>query len=84
LKVPTGGSPAVAATQLQGEPAKLTQVKINSQTIDPMLTTIAIVLLALWLLGLVSSYTLGGFIHLLLVVAIVMLLIRMIQDKPAA
>ena len=47
-----------------------------------MLTTIAIILLVLWLLGLVSSYTLGGFIHLLLVLAIVMLVIRMIQGKP--
>jgi uncharacterized protein DUF5670 len=49
-----------------------------------MLTTIAIILLVLWLLGLVSSYTLGGFIHLLLVLAIVMFLIRMIQGKPVA
>jgi hypothetical protein len=49
-----------------------------------MLTTIAIILLVLWLLGLVSSYTLGGFIHLLLVLAIVMFVIRMIQGKPVA
>lgn len=49
-----------------------------------MLTTIAIILLVLWLLGLVSSYTLGGFIHLLLVVAIVMMLIRLIQGRPVA
>lgn len=46
-----------------------------------MLETIAIVLLALWLLGLVTSYTLGGFIHVLLVVAIVMFLIRIIQGR---
>ena len=49
-----------------------------------MLTTIAIILLVLWLLGLVSSYTLGGFIHLLLVLAIVMFVIRMIQGRPVA
>lgn len=43
-----------------------------------MLYTIAIVLLILWLLGLVSSYTIGGFIHILLVIAIVMVLLRLI------
>lgn len=46
-----------------------------------MLQTIAIVLIILWLLGLVSSYTLGGFIHLLLVVAVVIILVRLIQGK---
>lgn len=46
-----------------------------------MLETIAIILIILWLLGLVSSYTLGGFIHLLLVVAIVVILIRVISGK---
>ena len=43
-----------------------------------MLFTIAIVLIVLWLLGLVSSYTIGGFIHILLVVAIIMILVRLI------
>ena len=46
-----------------------------------MLGTIAIVLLILWLLGLVSSYTMGGFIHILLVVAIVIVLVRVIQGR---
>jgi hypothetical protein len=46
-----------------------------------MLWTIAAILLVLWLLGLVSSYTLGGFIHVLLVVAIVMVLVRLIQGR---
>lgn len=46
-----------------------------------MLMTIAIILLVLWALGLVSSYTLGGFIHILLVVAIVVVLIRVIQGR---
>lgn len=46
-----------------------------------MLRTIAIVMLILWLLGLVSSYTMGGFIHLLLVVAIVMVLIHFISGR---
>ncbi len=46
-----------------------------------MLWTIAIILLILWLLGLVSSYTLGGFIHILLVLAIIVILIRVIQGR---
>jgi len=46
-----------------------------------MLYTIAIVLLVLWALGLVSSYTMGGFIHILLVCAIVMFLVRIIQGR---
>lgn len=46
-----------------------------------MLETIAIVLLLLWGLGLVSSYSLGGFIHVLLVIAIVVILIRVIQGR---
>ncbi|MES1988547.1 MAG: lmo0937 family membrane protein [Pseudomonadota bacterium] len=43
-----------------------------------MLETIAIILIVLWLFGLVSAYTLGGFIHILLVIAIVMILVRFI------
>jgi hypothetical protein len=46
-----------------------------------MLWTIAIVLAVLWLLGLVSSYTLGGFIHILLVLAIIVILINVIQGR---
>jgi hypothetical protein len=46
-----------------------------------MLETIAIVLIIFWLLGLVSSYTLGGFIHVLLVIAVVVILIRVIQGR---
>jgi multisubunit Na+/H+ antiporter MnhE subunit len=48
-----------------------------------MLLAIAIILLVLWVLGLASSYTLGGFIYLLLVAAIVLLLIRIFQKPPA-
>jgi len=48
-----------------------------------MLWTIAVVLVVLWLLGLVTSYTLGGFIHLLLVLAVVVVLIRVIQGRRA-
>lgn len=46
-----------------------------------MLSTVVIVLLILWLLGLVTSYTLGGLIHVLLVVAIVVVLLRVIQGR---
>jgi Family of unknown function (DUF5670) len=46
-----------------------------------MLYTIAVVLIILWLLGLVSSYTMGGFINVLLVVAIVLVLVRIIQGR---
>jgi hypothetical protein len=46
-----------------------------------MLWTLAVILLVLWALGLVSSYTLGGFIHILLVVALVMILVRIIEGR---
>jgi len=46
-----------------------------------MLELVAIILILLWLLGMISSYTIGGFIHILLVVAVIMLLVRLIQGK---
>lgn len=46
-----------------------------------MLWTIFVILLVLWLLGLVSSYTLGGYIHILLIIALVVLIIRVIQGR---
>lgn len=49
-----------------------------------MLWTIFVILLVLWLLGMVSSYTLGGFIHILLVVAIAVLLIRIVSGRSPA
>jgi hypothetical protein len=48
---------------------------------DPMLYTIAVVLIILWLLGLVSGYTMGYFIHILLVIALVIILVRIIQGR---
>jgi hypothetical protein len=48
-----------------------------------MLFTVAILLAVLWALGLVTSYTLGGFIHILLVVAIVVVLVRVIQGRSS-
>jgi hypothetical protein len=46
-----------------------------------MLETIAILLIVLWALGLVTSYTMGGFIHVLIVIAVVMILLRLIQGR---
>ncbi len=46
-----------------------------------MLETIAVILVVLWLLGFVTSYTMGGFIHILLVIAVVVVLIRIIQGR---
>ena len=48
-----------------------------------MLYTIAVILLVLWLLGLVSSFTMGGLIHILLVIAVVVVLLRVIQGRRA-
>jgi Family of unknown function (DUF5670) len=53
----------------------------SPRRISRMLWTIFVVLLVLWLLGMVSSYTLGGFIHILLVIAIAVVLIRVIQGR---
>lgn len=49
-----------------------------------MLWTIAVVLLALWLLGLTTAYTMGGFIHVLLVIAVIVVLMRIIQGRRIA
>ena len=46
-----------------------------------MLWTVAVILLVLWVLGLVTSYTMGGFIHVLIIVAIVVVLVRVIQGR---
>jgi hypothetical protein len=55
-------------------------IKVNGKE-NIMLYTIAVVLIILWLLGLVSSYTMGGFIHILLVLAIVVVVINIIQGR---
>jgi len=49
-----------------------------------MLWTLAVILLVLWVLGLVSSYTMGGFIHILLLVALVVVVVRVIQGRRVA
>jgi hypothetical protein len=59
----------------------LAKFPLSTRRENHMLWTIAVVLIVLWVLGLVSSYTMGGFIHLLIVLAIVVVLIRIIQGK---
>src|SRR5215510_7033469 len=54
----------------------------KEKVMSDLLITIAVVLLVLWLLGLVTSYTIGGFIHILLVIALIALLIRAIRGRP--
>lgn len=54
---------------------------LHFQRRNNMLGTIAIILVVLWILGLVSSYTMGGFIHILLVLAIIMILVQVVQGR---
>ena len=64
--------------------SSITRIICNYNNIDnfnTMLYTIATILLVLWLLGLVTSYTLGGFIHVLLIIAVVVFLIRIIRGE---
>lgn len=61
--------------------SRLTKSTLYFKKDNYMLETIAVILLVLWLLGMVSSYTIGGFIHILLVLAIVTLLIRVIRGS---
>jgi len=56
-------------------------MSLNIKEGDPMLWTIAVILIVLWLLGLVTGYTMGNFIHILLVIAIVVVLVRVIQGR---
>jgi len=65
---------------LAGSVSAGSQSKTNGKE-NIMLWTIAVILLVLWLLGLVSSYTMGGFIHILLVIAIVMVLVSVISGR---
>jgi uncharacterized membrane protein YtjA (UPF0391 family) len=55
----------------------------SRQEVTKMLWTVAVILIVLWLLGLVSSYTMGGFIHVLLVIAVVVILVNLIQGRKA-
>jgi len=67
--------PAIEGTSTTGNP--------DNEKVHSILYTIAVILLVLWLLGLVTSYTLGGFVHILLVVAIIMILVNLISGRRA-
>jgi hypothetical protein len=79
----SGWSRETTVSSIERPPSMMTEragryIEIGGRN---MLETIAVVLLVLWILGLVSSYTMGGFIHLLLVMAIVVFLIRFISGR---
>ena len=70
---------AAVHAMLQSDAARISPGRANGDT--QMLWTVAVILIILWLLGLVTSYTMGGFIHILLVIAIVVVLINVIQGR---
>lgn len=63
------------------QPRQATTGKPDVKKVHSMLYTIAVILLVLWALGLVTSYTVGGFIHVLLVVAVIMVLVNLISGR---
>ena len=82
MALPVGLDPmARAGARVEGGSGDKDELQIER---NPMLWTLAVVLLVLWLLGLVSSYTLGGFIHILLVVAVVMILVNLVSGRGRA
>jgi hypothetical protein len=73
----------------KGMPVKIQSVsrpleKLNNEKVHSMLYTIAVILIVLWLLGLVTSYTMGGFVHILLVVALIMIVINLVSGRRGA
>ncbi len=62
---------------------KAEEARIGPERRNAMLWTIFVILLVLWLLGLITSYTLGGFVHILLVLAIVVFVINLVQGRRA-
>jgi hypothetical protein len=76
----------LGANHFGGNPENQSEVSVNKQTEKErkyMLWTICLILIVLWLLGLVTSTTMGGLIHILLVVAIIMLLVSFISGRKA-
>jgi hypothetical protein len=69
---------------LAGVKARQPAATETNQKEAAMLYTIAVVLIVLWLLGLVSSYTMGGFVHILLVIAVIMILVNLISGRRRA
>jgi hypothetical protein len=75
----------LASNHFSGDPGQelrpTTIGKPDKEKVHSMLYTIAVVLIVLWLLGLVTSYTMGGFIHILLVIAVIMVLLNLINGR---
>ena len=80
-RVRVGNHPMVGFPDLEHPESSPVVGDTSKKRILIMLWTIAVILLVLWALGMVSSYTIGGLIHILLVVAVVMVLIRLIQGR---
>lgn len=78
---PAGDGARVTGGPAEGVSWRGAIINHHPQPLTNMLYTLALILIVAWLLGLVSSYTMGGFIHVLLVVALVVLLVRVIQGK---
>jgi len=70
-------TPFAVPDEMSRTPASI----LNDQPTKMMLMTIAIILIILWVLGMVSATTMSGFIHLLLIVAVIMLLVRLIEGR---
>jgi uncharacterized protein DUF5670 len=80
--VSAGRSPAFSSSCIESEGSRASVARTASTDWEAgMLWTIFVILLVLWLLGMVSSYTFGGFIHILLVIALAIVLIRVIQGR---
>jgi hypothetical protein len=80
--VSAGRSPAFSSSCIELEGSRARAARTASTDWEAgMLWTIFVILLVLWLLGMVSSYTFGGFIHILLVIALAIVLIRVIQGR---
>ena len=77
-----GNESYAVATLVLGTEDK--RVRMGSERRKTMLWTIFVILLVLWLLGLVTSYTFGGFVHILLVLAVIVLAIRLVQGRRVA
>jgi hypothetical protein len=85
VRQPTGRAPGVPALGFIFGGKVLNGDRLGRRSVETrkgtMLYTIAVILVVLWVLGLVTSYTMGGFIHVLLVIAIVAILIQVIQGR---
>ena len=84
LAVEIGPAVDVDAASPNRKSTRSTVGKPTDEKAEAMLYTIAVVLLILWLLGLVTSTTMGGFIHILLVIAVVMILVNLISGRRAS